>query len=185
MTEHTKIAMACMEAGHWQMKDQEPYICEACYDIAVAGSLAGWELAVAAGNEWKRKFEEANTLLHRKTAVELADSYVEGLRGERDEWKRKALACRTEDNEEINILALQNRELRKALKLWEKYENGDWDSTGPVPSQVGAEALALTPTQAEKIVAVMEDIVKATDRLDIVRPYHDALDAARKEQANE
>lgn len=29
--EFAKAALACMEAGHWQMKSEEPYICYACH----------------------------------------------------------------------------------------------------------------------------------------------------------
>lgn len=87
----------------------------------LAAALSGHELAVAAGQEWKRKAEAAIHAAFQEHA----------------------------------ILALQNRELRKAL------EGVKW--TSAYTRELEA-ALVLIPTKAEKIVAAMEKAVTLADK---------------------
>jgi hypothetical protein len=125
-----------------------------------------------------------------KITVEMSKGEIEELSADaahlaldvekqRDEWKRQAWNT-----------AAQNQELRKTLV----------DLMKGAPARPLAQvfeiiekALALTPTQAEKVVAAMEGLVSAVEaglpsefgdftrvELDLIRDRLAALDAARK-----
>jgi hypothetical protein len=119
----------------------------------LAASNSAHELAVAAGQEWKRKAEA-----DRKKGI---------------------------------FIAMQNHAFRQALK-WIIKEAEDYDEA----LSKSKEALALTPTQAEKEVAAMEEICSAAKILyevfgdeaktrivvDRIVRGAGALDAVRKER---
>lgn len=84
MKEFSKIAFDCMEAGHWEMKDQEPYICKACFDDAIA-QFQGVERdrdylrqAFCHADEQRRKNQERAASVEKR--AEAAERVVDAAR---------------------------------------------------------------------------------------------------------
>lgn len=140
-------------------------------------------------DEWKRRAEEWAAKL------QLVKESVQGVCAERDKWKEmhteglQSLArtiC-----EQRDAAALQNRELRKALESIVGPADGEtlnYAFSGEVAE--AQKALALTPTQAEKIVEAIELVCAkalwACEASNITGDLRDAigrLEATRKGEA--
>lgn len=136
--------------------------------VDLAAAQSGWELAVAAGQEWKKKFDQAEAeRIHYKEESERQEKRAEEIFTELNVVKNslpKEKLERAEQDVRLHRVAAQNVALRRALHGFMNPPVGDacdpdlmvevnksWDA--------GGKAIALTPTQAEKEVVETNEII--------------------------